>query len=310
MSGNITFDYFYGKEAEQFSFYRVPKLLFTDKRFKGLSNDAKLLYGLMLDRMSLSVKNGWHDKEDRTYIIYTVDQIAEDLACGRDKAIKVSAELDCSKGIGLIEKVKRGLGKPDIIYVKNFVIDEKEPESPSEFKEVDISDFKKSVNHTSGSRESGILEVGKPYPNNTNINNTDISDTNHIYQSEKADEISYESYKEFIKENIDYEYLMQDYSDSDMELIDTMVELMAEVAVTGGDTISISGQSVPKTIVVSRFEKYDMMTIQYVMGCLHENTSDIKNIKKYLLATLYNAPVTMGAYYKQQANRCLYGMGS
>ena len=125
MSGNITFDYFYGKEAEQFSFYRVPKLLFTDKRFKGLSNDAKLLYGLMLDRMSLSVKNGWHDKEDRTYIIYTVDQIAEDLACGRDKAIKVSAELDCSKGIRLIEKVKRGLGKPDIIYVKNFVIDEK-----------------------------------------------------------------------------------------------------------------------------------------------------------------------------------------
>ena len=190
------------------------------------------------------------------------------------------------------------------------MIDEKEPDSPSEITEVDISDFKKSENHNSGSRKSGILEVGKPYPNNTNINNTDISDTNHINQSEKDDEISYESYKEFIKENIDYEYLMQDYSDSDMELIDTMVELMAEVAVTGGDTISISGQSVPKTIVVSRFEKYDMMTIQYVMGCLHENTSDIKNIKKYLLATLYNAPVTMGAYYKQMANRCLYGMGS
>ncbi len=112
MGKNIKFDYYYGKEADQFSFYRIPKLLFTDDHFKCLSNDAKLLYGLMLDRMSLSMKNGWKDKEDRTYIIYTVEQIAADLACGRDKAIKVSAELDSKKGIGLIEKMKRGLGKP------------------------------------------------------------------------------------------------------------------------------------------------------------------------------------------------------
>ena len=55
------FDFYYGKDAEQFNFYRIPKLLFTDKRFKGLSTDAKVLYGLMLDRMSLSIKNGWID---------------------------------------------------------------------------------------------------------------------------------------------------------------------------------------------------------------------------------------------------------
>ena len=85
----IKFDYYYGIEAEQFSFYRVPRLLIKDNRFKGLSSDAKLLYGLMLDRMSLSMKNGWLDDENRAYIIYTIDNIMEDLGCGKDKAIKV-----------------------------------------------------------------------------------------------------------------------------------------------------------------------------------------------------------------------------
>ncbi|WP_418881352.1 replication initiator protein A, partial [Waltera sp.] len=112
MGGTIKFDYYYGIEAEQFSFYRVPRLLIKDERFKGLSSDAKLLYGLMLDRMALSMKNGWLDDENRAYIIYTVDSIMEDLGCGKDKAIKVLAELDTNKGIGLVERIRRGLGKP------------------------------------------------------------------------------------------------------------------------------------------------------------------------------------------------------
>ena len=307
MGKNIQFDYYYGKEADQFSFYRIPKLLFTDEHFKCLSNDAKLLYGLMLDRMSLSMKNGWKDKEDRTYIVYTVEQIAADLACGRDKAIKVSAELDSKKGIGLIEKVKRGLGKPDIIYVKNFVTEDKKCDKNTVYTEVDNSDIKKSGKRTSVSRESGAHEVDESYPNNTNINNTDYSDTNLINLLEKKDEITYEKYKRFIRHNIDYDTLKLDYSDSDIELVDTMVELMIEVAITGGDNILLSGKSIPKAMVVSRFEKYDMMTVQYVIGCMKENTSDIKNIKQYMLATLYNAPVTMGAYYQQKVNHDLYG---
>ena len=116
----IQFDYYYGIEAEQFSFYRVPRLLIKDERFKGLSSDAKLLYGLMLDRMSLSMKNGWLDDENRAYIIYTVDAIMEDLGCAKATCVKIMKELDSEKGIGLIEKKRRGLGKPDIIYVKNF----------------------------------------------------------------------------------------------------------------------------------------------------------------------------------------------
>lgn len=100
----IQFDYFRGMEAEQYSFYRVPKILFTAECFRLLSCEAKVLYGLLLDRMSLSIKNRWFDKEDRVYIIFTVEEIAELMNCGTQKAVKLLKELDTDKGIGLIEK--------------------------------------------------------------------------------------------------------------------------------------------------------------------------------------------------------------
>ena len=166
MNETIQFDYYYGIEAEQFSFYRVPRLLIKDERFKGLSSDAKLLYGLMLDRMSLSMKNGWLDDENRAYIIYTVDAIMEDLGCAKATCVKIMKELDSEKGIGLIEKKRRGLGKPDIIYVKNFAsiteqMDEKEPANADKITEVGKSNFKKSENRTSGSQKIKPLEVRK-----------------------------------------------------------------------------------------------------------------------------------------------------
>lgn len=153
MSGILQLDYYYGIEAEQFSFYRVPHLLIKDERFKKLSSDAKLLYGLMLDRMSLSIKNEWFDEDNRAYIIYTIDSIMEDLGCGKEKAVKVLAELDSVKGIGLVEKVRRELGKPDIIYVKNFAslaenVDEKKSENTDKITEVGKSNLKKSENRT------------------------------------------------------------------------------------------------------------------------------------------------------------------
>ena len=164
MGEPLRFDYYYGVEAEQFSFYRVPRLLIKDERFRGLSSDAKLLYGLMLDRMSLSMKNGWLDDENRAYIIYTIDNIREDLGCSKEKAVKVLAELDKAKGIGLVEKIRRGLGKPDIIYVKNFVIQDegrKEPSNADVSAEVGKTDFKRSEKPTSRSQENRLQEVGK-----------------------------------------------------------------------------------------------------------------------------------------------------
>ena len=117
----LKLDYYYGKESEQYSFYRIPKLLFTDRRFAGISVEAKVLYGLLLDRMGLSIKNDWLDSEGRVYIIFTIADIMATLGCAEQKANKLLGELDSAKGIGLIERKRRGLGKPNVIYVKNFV---------------------------------------------------------------------------------------------------------------------------------------------------------------------------------------------
>ncbi len=117
----IGLDYFYGAQAEQFSFYRLPKLLITDKRFSGISSDAKILYGVMLERMSLSMKNGWFDEKNRVYIIFTLEDVMETFACSERKAGRLMNELDSRTGAGLVEKRRQGLGKPNIIYLKNFV---------------------------------------------------------------------------------------------------------------------------------------------------------------------------------------------
>ena len=130
MDRAVSFSYFYGEESEQFSFYRIPKLLITGAQFKNLSTDAKLLYGLLLDRMSLSAKNGWYDEQGRVYIYYTLEEIMEDMNCGKDKGVKLLSELDTNRGIGLIERVKQGQGRPARIYVKRFAARAVPPPSP------------------------------------------------------------------------------------------------------------------------------------------------------------------------------------
>ena len=111
------FPFHYGNEAEQYTFYRIPKLLFDDPYFRELSTDAKILYGLMLDRMSLSLKNGWLDEDGRVFIYFTAETIMEMLGCANGKCAKLLQELDTKSGIGLITRIKQGLGKPDVIYV-------------------------------------------------------------------------------------------------------------------------------------------------------------------------------------------------
>ena len=129
---DIKFNYYYGKEAENFSFFRIPKLLFTDPIFTKLSSDAKVLYGILLDRMNLSMKNNWIDEENKVYIIFTIEEIAEIMCCATQKATKILQELDDKKGIGLVEKKRLGLGKPNILYVKNFIIQEEKEKTPKQ----------------------------------------------------------------------------------------------------------------------------------------------------------------------------------
>ena len=156
----MQFDYFYGNEAEQFTFYRIPKILITSPHFKKISDSAKLLYGLMLDRMSLSIRNGWLDDDNRAYIFFTTNDVMEQMCCGTEKATKMLTELDSEKGIGLIERVKQGQGKPAIIYLKKFYELEDTARS-TKLSEIESQDFQESKNKTFGNRKTRLSEIEK-----------------------------------------------------------------------------------------------------------------------------------------------------
>ena len=154
----MQFDYFYGNEAEQFTFYRIPKILITSPHFKKISDSAKLLYGLMLDRMSLSIRNGWLDDDNRAYIFFTTNDVMEQMCCGTEKATKMLTELDSEKGIGLIERVKQGQGKPAIIYLKKFYELEDTARS-TKLSEIESQDFRKSKVKTFGNRKTRLSKI-------------------------------------------------------------------------------------------------------------------------------------------------------
>ena len=178
----IQFDYFRGMEAEQYSFYRVPKVLFTAECFRSLSCEAKVLYGLMLDRMSLSIKNCWFDEEDRVYIIFTVEEIAELLNCGTQKAVKLMKELDSNQGIGLIEKKRLGLGKPNVIYVKNFLVKEKNSSEQEEKTLENPENTQNSENHNSRNVKTTIQEFPESqFKNSENHNSGMVKTTNQEF---------------------------------------------------------------------------------------------------------------------------------
>ena len=170
----MALDYFYGQAAELFSFFRIPKARFQEQQFQNLSTDAKILYGILLDRMSLSAKNGWRDEQGRVYIIYTVREVQKSLCCAEHKAVKLLRELE---DIDLVERKRRGLGSPRLIYVKDF---------SSGLPKTQVQNC---PNSNSGATESAILEQPKPQANKTNKNNAEMSETDPFY-SEEADGMS------------------------------------------------------------------------------------------------------------------------
>ena len=321
MSNNIRLDYFYGQEADMLSFYRIPKLLFTNDFFKGLSTDAKVLYGLMLDRMSLSIKNKWIDAENRAFIYFSVEDTMEMLNCKKNKAIDTIKELDSETGLGLIEKKRQGQGKPAIIYVKTFILEENEADqklekqtSETEENTVDNcskvgkTNFLRLENQTSRSPENKPLEVGKRESNNTKINNTESSKTNLISSADSDDGMDeYTAYSEIIKENIEWDNLLQRYP-YDYELLDGIFDLILETVLCKSGTVLIARNEYPVQLVKSKFLKLHSGHIEYVMDCLKSNTSKVRNIKKYLLAALFNAPTTISGYYQAEVNHDLYGV--
>lgn len=320
MEQKKNFNYFYGTEADQFSFYRIPKALFKDDYFKNLSSDAKILYGLMLDRMSLSIKNQWFDDQNRAYIYFSIEDIMELLNCGRNKAVKSLQELDDETGIGLIEKRRQGFGKVNIIYVKTFMVDAEEKkikkeqftkqtsDAKIENREVSKTNFKESPKQTSGSPENKLQEVYISNSNNNNINNIKFSEneSDHIISADEERNDNdgmelYQAYVSLIKENIDYESLLIS-NPYEKKQIDEILDLIVEMVMNKNDKVLIASSWYPASLVKSKFMKLDYSHIEYVLHCLQGNTSKVKNIKKYLLAALFNAPSTITGYYQAEVN--------
>ncbi len=221
--------------------------------------------------------------------------------CRRDKGMKLLAELDAGSGAGLIERVRQGLGRPAVIYVKRFIAgaDLQKSEKPTS----GLPDLP-----TSASRKSRPLEVDISDPNNTKINNTELNDTE--YQSicqaptlvRPTDRT--EDYRALLMENIDYDILCERHG---QERMDEIMAVLLDAVCSTKPYLRVYGEDKPAEVVKSRLLKLDSMHIEYCIERLDENTTKIRNIKAYLLTALYNAPATIGHYYRAEVQHDMYG---
>ena len=282
----MTLDYFYGQAGELFSFYRIPKALFQEQRFQTLSTDAKTLYGILLDRMSLSAKNGWLDEQGRVFIIFTIEDVKRALCCADNKATKLLRELE---KFGLIERKRRGQGKPSLVYVKNFSA-ESSKESVQNRDNDDSCGSKIACQDPVKSR--GI----KKKENKTEMNNTNL-----ILSDESEKMKNRELLEEYFSCSLEIDLLLRLYPD-DEDTLYQIVDLLVDTCATNRKTLRIAGDDKPAEVVRSRFMKLNADHIQFVLKCLAENSSPIRNMKQYLLASLYNAPTTMQLVYQNRTN--------
>lgn len=319
----MQFDYFYGSEAEQFTFYRIPKILITSQFFKKVSDSAKLLYGLMLDRMSLSIRNGWLDDDNRAYIFFTTNDVMEQMSCGTEKATKMLAELDSEKGIGLIERVKQGQGRPAIIYLKKFYdIEDKDTTSQSSTLKNENQAFEESKNKTFENRKSGLseiksLEFRKSKCNYNNINNTDINyiypinqDNYNIQNSDTQNEEEwidrYTKTVDEIKKQIDYDYLI---NHTERDIVDEVVNIMAEVMTVYRPKYKIEGDFIEYNAVVNKFRQITAQKLEICLLAYSRKIQRIKNPKAYWISTLYNIPLTSEIVLQNMINSDIYESG-
>lgn len=233
------FDYFYGQSGEMFSYFRVPKILFRDIKFKDLSTDAKTLYGILLDRMGLSVKNGWLDEQGRVYIIFPVQEVMDALGCADNKATKLFRELE---KFGLIERKRRGLGKPNLIYVKNFT----DPR------------FRNREKNGSGAADSAQQETAKSRGNKTEWNKTEGSEPDP-FSSDAEDESDERTRLEaYFMQSLEVDLLLRACPDEE-DTIHQIVNLLVDTCSSKRRMLRVAGDDKPAEVVRSRFMKLNVL---------------------------------------------------
>ena len=310
------YDYFYGSEAEQDVFVRLPKQLIYDQIYCGLSSDAKILYAIMLDRMSLSLKNGWKDQQGRYYITFPLDAVIAAVHCAREKANKLLKELE---SIGLLDRKRRGQGKANLLYLKHLAgTTQAQPEgepvplisqckteaetvspvlrsSKIELQEVRKSNFKKYENRTSRSTKTELQEVRESNCNKTDLIKTDFTKTDSIINQAPNDAMG------SLKAQISYDDLCADPA-VDRQCLDSLVSVMAETLQSNFSFIRVNRCTHSAQTVKEKFGRLQQAHIRYVLQAWQKNKATVRNVRQYILTALYNAPDTIALYQNQQAN--------
>lgn len=286
----MPYNSFQSQSCESFSFYRIPKALFSEPQYCTLSTDAKTLYGILLDRMSLSARNGWLDNMGRVYIIFTLQEVQSALGCADKKATKLLRELEDR---GLIERKRRGLGKPDLIYVKNF-----SSTAPSGRLRNRDSDDSAAVRNT-------IPAPPKLRWNNTELNKNESNKTDPIFPDGTEGRDERTRLEEYFTESLEIDLLLRLCPD-DEDTLYQIVDLLVDTCCTNRKMIRIASDDKPAEVVRSQLMKLNADHIRFVLNSLAENTTPVRNMKQYLLASLYNAPTTMQLCYQNQTNHDLF----
>lgn len=298
----FSFDYFTKEDLESFSFFRVPKALFTKEIFKSLSIEEKILYSAFLDRISLSQKNSWIDREGKVYIIYTNSEIEEYFGFSKGSTVKYMKNLE---KIGLIEKRVRGLGLPNLIYVKNFakILAEKENEFENEIKnsednftniaEIQNLDFRDTKDKIQKSKNC-TPEVQK-----VSTIKTDISKTNYINTNKKSinQDLTNQDLRD-VDKSIDrlidkFNHEIFFYEKSYQKAYEEMLKIIKNTLQSKSNVI-VSGISMPFLKYFEKFKSLEKAHFEYALKCYFKNLDKIVNFKSYILSLLYSSVEKVG----------------
>ena len=310
------YDYYSGDQTEQFRFLKIPKIFFEDPDYEKLGLAEMILYGFLHEQVSLSRQNGWIDEDGRVYVLRTIQSMQKLLKnCSPDKARSALKNLI---DFGLVEKKRRGQGKPDLLYVKNFVSKKSEKslsENPDEcgklFSESEKTTFLNAEKTDSGNRNFRALESGNPAPKEHDDNNIKYTEPLSIYHTgqdysrpirgtmadgstdgDRKREISRRSYAELIRENINYEYHMTHLDEFQARRFDDFYNLILEVVLGETKEYVINKTVFPQAVVKSRFLKLTDEDILNAISQISNVADTVRNMHGYMISMLYNSPTT------------------
>jgi len=330
------YEYYSYAEGDQFRFLRIPKVFFEDPDYDNLGSDEKILYGFLHEQVDLSRKKGWIDEDGHIYVIRSLESIQQILHnCSADKARNTLNNL---VEFGLIEKKRRGQGKPDLIYVKNFItkkpekpVSEKSRDGKEDFSETEKSGLLNKKKPVSGNRNFRFQETGNSDPKETLLKDTIGIETPSIHQESTTipdqsirlyvsgdglmdgndqPKTEREAYERVVKANIDYDLKMHDLKrPEDRKLFDSLYNLIIEVLVGDAGEYRINKTVFPQEVVKSRLLKLTSEDLMVVMEQLSRVEDGIHNYRSYMISALYNAPVTTETFIMADSKNAVYGTG-